>query len=157
DTVNNFLYFNLSTPGKLKFFERASESGTAVDDRGSPNGSRGVDVGDYDGSGLPSIFVTNYEGEKHALYHSDWMPGVTPKRHYFGYRPNPSKVAALGQTYVGWGTGFVDLEHRGWEDLFIVNGHAVHKPQGKGITSSQRPVLLRNMGDGTFRDWSDSG
>jgi hypothetical protein len=56
----------------------------------------------------------------------------------------------------------VDLEHRGWEDLVIVNGHAIHKPQGKGITVEQRPVLLRNMsGDprqlGTFKDWSLSG
>jgi len=157
DTVNNFLYFNLSRPGRLKFAEKGFESGTAVDDRGGPNGSMGLDLADYDGCGLPSIFVTNYEGEKHALYHNDWKPGVTFDRHFFSYRSNPTRIAALGQTYVGWGTGFVDLEHRGWEDLVIVNGHAIHRPQGKGVTVAQRPVLLRNEGDGTFKDWSRSG
>jgi enediyne biosynthesis protein E4 len=157
DTDNNFLYFNLSTPGKLKFAEKGFESGTAVDDRGASNGSRGIDISDYDGCGLPSIFVTNYEGEKHALYHNDWKPGVPFDRHFFSYRSNPSRVAALGQTYVGWGTGFVDLAHRGWEDLVFVTGHAIYNPQGKGVTVAQRPVLLRNEGDGTFKDWSLSG
>src|SRR5205807_7138606 len=66
DTVDNFLYFNLSTPGKLKFAEKGVPSGTARDDHGMPNGSMGLDLADYDGSGLPSIFVTNYEQEKHA-------------------------------------------------------------------------------------------
>ena len=157
DTVDKFLYFNLSTPGKLKFAERAFESGTARDDRGSPNGSMGLDGSSYDGSGLPHLFVTNYEGEKHGLYHNDWRPGITPDQHFFSYKSSVSGISAIGQTFVGWGTGFVDLENAGWEDLFIVNGHAIHKPTGKGVTCKQRAVLLRNRGNGKFRDMSKRG
>src|SRR5262249_14501421 len=152
DTVDNCLYFNLSTPGKLKFVEKGVPSGTARDDHGMPNGSMGLDLADYDGSGLPSLFVTNYEAEKHALYHNDWQLGNDPDHHFFSFQSNRSRIAALGQIYVGWGTGFVDLEHRGWEDLVIINGHFIHHPQGKGVTVKQRAVLLRNMGDGTFKD-----
>src|SRR5439155_23486884 len=49
DTVDNFLYYNLSTPGKLKFAEKGVPSGTARDDHGMPNGSMGLDLADYDG------------------------------------------------------------------------------------------------------------
>ena len=157
DTVDNFLYFNISTPGKIRLLERGFETGTARDDRGAPNGSMGVDVADYDGCGLPSIFVTNYEGEKHALYHNDWKPGTTPEKHFFSYKSSVSQISAIGQTFVGWGTGFVDVENAGWEDLFIVNGHAIHRPTGKGVSRYQRPVLLRNKGDGKFRDMSKRG
>src|SRR5262249_49563343 len=61
DMTDKFLYFNLCTPGKLKFAERALESGTAGDDQGAADGSMGVDAADYAGSGLPHLFVTNFE------------------------------------------------------------------------------------------------
>ena len=157
DTVDNFLYFNASTPGKIRLVERGFESGTARDDRGSPNGSMGLALASYDGSGLPHIFVTNYEGEKHALYHNDWKPDTAIDKHFFSYKSSVSRISAIGQTFVGWGTGFVDVENGGWEDLFIVNGHAIHRPTGKGVSRYQRPVLLRNKGDGTFRDMSKRG
>src|SRR5262249_24488708 len=71
DMTDKFLYFNESTPGKLRFVERALESGAACDEGGSPDGSMGVDAADYDGSGLPHLFVTNFQGQWHALYHND--------------------------------------------------------------------------------------
>jgi hypothetical protein len=159
DTVDNFLYINRSTPGKIRLEERGLPSGTARDDRGAPNGSMGVDAGDYDRCGRPTIWVTNYENELHALYHNDCLParGGAPERIFFSYRTVTTGIAAIGQTFVGWGTGFVDIEHRGWEDLFVVNGHAIHHPTGKGVTRKQRPVLLRNQGDSSFADYSKRG
>src|SRR5262249_1203760 len=59
DTVDNFLYLNESTPGKLRFQEVGVSAGVARDDNGVPNGSMGVDAADYDGTGRPSIWVTN--------------------------------------------------------------------------------------------------
>jgi hypothetical protein len=55
---------------------------------------------------------------------------------------------------VGWGTGFLDLDHHGWEDLFVANGHAIRFPTG--TTRRQRPVLLRNRG-GKFKDITPRG
>src|SRR5262249_38274370 len=56
DTVDNFLYLNRSTPGKLRFDEVGMKLGVARDDRGTPNGSMGTDVGDPFGTGLASLW-----------------------------------------------------------------------------------------------------
>src|SRR5262249_45253911 len=140
DTVNNFLYRNISKPGQIKLEEQGVFCGVAVDDRGMPNGSMGVDAGDYNGTGKPSLWVTNYEGELHALYENHSTPGKL----YFGYVTYNAGLAVLGQKFVGWGTRFVDFNLDGWEDLFVTNGHAIRYPKGKGVTRKQRPVLLRN-------------
>jgi hypothetical protein len=153
DTVDNFLYINRSTPGHLKFEEVGLLSGTARDDRGMPNGSMGLDAASYDGGELPSIWVTNYENELHALYHNDCKKGNI----FFTYGTPAAGIAALGQNYVGWGTGFLDLDHHGWEDLFIANGHAIHYPTNPKTTRKQKPVLMRNVGNGKFKDITSRG
>jgi hypothetical protein len=158
DMADKFLYFNLSTPGKLKFAERALETGTAGNDQGIAEGSMGVDAASYDRSGLPHLFVTNYEGQKHALYHNDWEPGLPLEKHSFSYRSTSARLASLPRALVGWGTGFVDVENRGWEDLFFVSGHALHySARLQRGTRKQPAVLLRNLGNGTFRDISKRG
>ena len=151
DTVDNFLYLNQSTPGKLRFAEVGLLSGTARDDRGTPNGSMGLDAGDPERTGKPNIWVTNYENELHALYRNDCTPG----RPFFHFRTAAAGIAAIGQKYVGWGTGFVDADRDGWEDLFVANGHAIRFPTGKESSRKQRPVLLMNQGAGKFRAASE--
>jgi enediyne biosynthesis protein E4 len=153
DTVDNFLYINKSTPGNFKFEEVGVRSGTARDDRGVANGSMGADAADYDGCGRPSIWVTNYEDEQHALYHNDSKQGAA----LFFHRTASSGIGAIGQKYVAWGTSFLDLDHDGWEDLFIANGHAIHFPTKSGSSRRQRPVLLRNQGDGKFKNITARG
>jgi hypothetical protein len=152
DTVDNFLYINRCFHGKFKFEELGLFSGVARDDRGAPNGSMGVDAADYDGSGKPSLWVTNYERELHALYKNQCRPGHV----FFSYQTAAAGIAAIGQKYVGWGTGFFDIDHHGWEDLIIVNGHAIRYPTGEGVTRRQRPVLLRNQ-NGRFTDITRRG
>jgi hypothetical protein len=152
DTVDKFLYINRSTLGKLKFEEVGLFSGAARDDRGAPNGSHGLGAGDYDGTGRPALWVTNYENEMHALYHNDCRAG----QFFFTHRTAAAGIAALGQKYVGWGTGFLDFDNDGWEDLVIATGHDLRSP-GPGNTRGQRPILLRNAGKGKFRDWTHEG
>src|SRR5262249_61849084 len=65
DTVDNFLYFNR---GNWRFEELGLTKGVARDEKGNPQGSMGVDIADYNRTGLASIFVANYENEMHALY-----------------------------------------------------------------------------------------
>lgn len=145
DTVDNFLYLNRD---KFKFEEVGLLSGTARDDRGAANGSMGLAIGDYDQTGLASIFVANYENEMHALYRN-------LGRELFHHSTSASGIAALGQKYVGFGTGFVDLDHHGLLDLLIMNGHVIRHPVV--ATLEQSPVLLRNMGGGRFQDTSKQG
>lgn len=145
DTVDNFLYMNQSKPGQIRFTEEGLTSGVARDERGGANGSMGVDAGDPDRVGKPYLWVTNYEKELHALYGNDCKPG----RALFHFLTSESGIAALGQNYVGWGTAFLDADLDGWEDLFIVNGHAIRFP-AKEVGRKQQPVLMLNR-KGKFR------
>jgi hypothetical protein len=148
DTVDNFLYINQSTPGHLRFEEVGLPSGVARDERGVPNGSMGTDAADYDGTGRPSLWCTNYENEMHALYRN------LGKGMFFFSTP-ASGIAAIGQSYVGFGTGFLDLDNDGYRDLVIANGHVIRYPTATGVR--QRPVLLRNKGNGRFVDITRQG
>src|SRR5437660_3361743 len=142
--MDNLLYIN---KGHMRFFEEGVLSGSAKDDNGQPNGSMGVDAGDYDGSGRMSIFVTNYQNEIHALYRnatsSAWWPWGFPSAQ-FVYASRRAGVAAIGLNYVGFGTGFIDYDLDGAEDIFITNGHVIRHPISPAELL-QRPVLLRNL------------
>jgi hypothetical protein len=99
---------------------------------------------------LPAIWVTNYENELHALY----VNRCTKDRTFFTFGTPAAGIGAIGQKFVGWGTGFVDLDRHGWEDLFICNGHAVRYPTG--AERRERPVLMRNHA-GKFKDITKRG
>ena len=159
DMTDNFLYLNHTPPGRhacppIVLQEVGLDSGVARDDRGAPNGSMGVAVADYDGSGRPSLWVTNYENELPALYRS--QRADAKGRTLFTFATTAAGIAAIGQLYVGWGTGFLDVDHHGWEDLVFVNGHPNRFPPGKG-RRQQRPVLLRNLGNGRFKEMTMQG
>lgn len=151
DTDDNYLYMNRGKRGELSLEEAGLFAGVARDDRGQANGSMGVDAADYDRSGQASIVVTNYEGELPALYQNRTAAGGPPR---FIYATLASGIAAIGGVYVGWGTGFIDFDHDGWEDLLIVNGHAIRYPIK--IDRRQKPVLLRNE-SGRFQEITRQG
>jgi hypothetical protein len=163
DTTDKFLYLNRSgasrekatdrldsqslppSPGAIRLEEAGLDCGVARDHLGAPNGSMGVAAADYDDCGRPSLWVTNYEHELHGLYHNDSRDG----RVFFHFSTQAAGIGVIGQSYVGWGTGFVDLDHDGREHLFFVNGHPNFFPRA-GARRPQRPVLLRNLGQGRF-------
>jgi hypothetical protein len=148
DTVDNFLYINQCTSGKFQFREVGMPAGVARDDRGIPNGSMGTDAADYDGSGRASLWCTNYENEMHGLYRNTGNA-------MFLFSTPSSGIAAIGQQYVGFGTAFFDIDHHGWEDLVIANGHVNRQPSAGNV--GQRPVLLRNTGKGRYVDLTSQG
>ena len=159
DTVANFLYINKSTPGKIAFEEQGMKAGVALDGFSNTNGSMGADAGDPERSGKPWLFCTNYENELHALYKNQSVPktDTAAERNFFLYATPGSGMAALGQKFVGWGTGFVDLDHDGWEDIVIVNGHAIRFPAENQPQRRQKPVIMSNTGEGKFKIASGRG
>ena len=52
----------------LRIIEQGRDAGVARDHNGVSNGSMGLDAADFDGSGRPALWVTNFENELHALY-----------------------------------------------------------------------------------------
>ncbi|WP_158785501.1 CRTAC1 family protein [Granulicella sp. L46] len=146
DSTPKFLYQNL---GGGKFKEIGLESGTAVSEDGSEQASMGLAIGDYNHTGRPSIYVTNFSDENDLLYRNDGKWNFTEVSY-------PSGVAVPSLPYVKWGTAFVDLDNDGWLDLIAVDGHVY--PQVDTLPSGARyrePKLLQlNQQDGTFCDAS---
>ena len=132
DTTANFLYRNDGT-GRLT--ECGLLAGVAVGPTGEPEGSMGVDAGDWNLDGLPDLWVANFENQSFGLYRN------------FGDAvfENVSAVAgitAVGAVYVGFGTMFLDADLDGVEDLFVANGHVMQFPTQAPLL--QRPLLLHN-------------
>jgi hypothetical protein len=132
DTVANFLFRN---DGTGKFEEVGLISGTALSNTGTPDGSMGVDVGDYNLDGLPDLWVANFERESIALYRNDGNC-------LFQHVSQGAGVTAVGALYVGWGTAFGDLDLDGDEDPFVSNGHVIRYPENAPVR--QKPLLFEN-------------
>lgn len=146
DSTSNLLYRN---EGDGKFIEIGLESGTAVSEDGSEQGSMGIAVGDYNHTGRQSLYVTNFANEYNALYRNDGDFNFQDVSYRAG-------VALSSLAGVKWGTAFVDLDHDTWLDLITVNGHVypqVDQLQGQG-GYRQPKILQMNQGDGTFCDAS---
>jgi enediyne biosynthesis protein E4 len=146
DSTPKFLYKNL---GNGKFEEIGYESGTAFSNDGAEQASMGIAVGDYNHTGRPSLYVTNFEDENDDLYRNDgdWN---------FSEQSYESRLAVASLPWVKWGTAFVDLDNDGWLDLITVDGHVYPQtdmmPSGSGYR--QPKLLSMNQGDGTFCDAS---
>jgi hypothetical protein len=134
DQTQNLLYLNR---GGMRFEEEAMRRGVARDDRGRGNASMGVDAADYDGSGNLSLFVTNFRGELHSLFRNRGGG-------HFTYASKAAGLAAFGSDTVSWGTGFVDVDLDGAEDLVFVSGHVFQHPVPPDAVR-QRAFLLRNL------------
>ncbi len=132
DTTDNFLYLN---NGSGQFEETALLSGVAGNEHGKPDGSMGVDVGDFDGDGQLDLWVTNFVDESSALYRN--MGGK-----FFQHVSRTTGLTMLGEMYVGFGTRFADIDLDGDQDLIVVNGHVFSHPAK--ASTHQVPLLLRN-------------
>jgi len=146
DSTPKFLYKNL---GNGKFSEIGLESGTAVDEDGSEQASMGIAIGDYNHTGRPSLFITNFSDEYAVLFRNDGDWNFTDVSYKSG-------VAVPSLPYVKWGAAFADFANDGWLDLFAVTGHVY--PQVDELPSGARyrepKMLLMNQHDGTFCDAS---
>jgi enediyne biosynthesis protein E4 len=150
DTDPNFLYVNRGKPGEpIKLEELGGLAGVALDNRAQANGSMGLDAGDPVRSGKPALFVTNYEGELHAFYANQTVPDANAPGGYnilFDFESHRNGLQALGNTMVGWGTAFCDLDRDGWEDLIIAHGHAIRFPTANSGRAQYAKLLLNERG-----------
>jgi hypothetical protein len=145
DSGPNFLYKN---EGKGKFNEMGLESGTAVSEDGSEQGSMGLAIGDYDHSGRQSIYVTNFADEYDTLYKNEGNYDF----HDVSYK---SGVALPSLPWVKWGDAFFDLDNDGWLDLIAVSGQVYPQMGGLPGAGYQQPKILNiNQGNSTFCDAS---
>ena len=147
DAMLNHLWFN---DGGKSFTEDALLSGSAVNHRGLPEASMGVDAGDIDADGYADLFMTHLLDETNTIYINDGN----------GRFMDRSAQAGLAQPsigFTGFGTGFLDYDRDGWLDIIAVNGEVRAIPELKAEGSawpySQPNQLFKNE-SGRFRDVS---
>jgi len=131
------------------FTDVAVPAGCAYSQDGKAQAGMGVAAGDYDRNGTMDVFKTNFAGETSTLYANTGE----------GFCEDRTFAAGVGADtrWLGWGVGFLDLDHDGWLDLFLVNGHAYPEvARLKGEAGyRQRKVVYRNLGNGRFEDVSE--
>ena len=154
-TTKRATFFTLTDAPDVIFASRKSarmERRRLATTTARTTGSMGVDAADYDGCGRPSIWVTNFDASNTLSSQRVWDAAIL-----FRHLSSSSGIDSAGMKRVGWGTAFLDLDHHGWEDIVFVNGHVYRDPSGRGNSRLQTPVLLRNLGDGTFQNQNAQG
>jgi enediyne biosynthesis protein E4 len=112
DTQPNKLYRNNRNG---TFTELGLKAGVAFSEEGRARAGMGVDAADLDGSGRPSVAVTNFSGEMLGLFRPD------ADGQYVDRAPGSDIGRATRQT-LGWGCFFFDVDLDGQQDLLVVNG-----------------------------------
>ena len=130
-------------------------AGAAVNRDGRPEGSMGVDAGDFDADGDDDLFMTHIATETNTLYVNDGLGLFEDRTVRVGLGP-PSLP------YTGFGTGWFDFDNDGWLDLLIANGEIrtmeALVQANDPFPLHQRNQLFRNRGNGRFADVSaDAG
>jgi len=144
DSTPNLLFQNKRDG---TFSEVALFAGVSLSEDGREQAGMGVDVGDYDNDGNFDIFVTNFSNDSNTLYQNNGN-GI------FSDVTFPTGLGQSSMAYLGWGTGFVDLDNDGRLDIFIANGHVYPGVDGMQTGSKflQTKQLYQNLGNGRFRE-----
>ena len=142
DSTPNYLYRN---KGDGTFEDLSFESGYALNHDGRETASMGIAVGDDRNNGRLDIVNTDFSDDYKVLYRNEGDLNFTDASYEAG-------IAKDTIPFLSWGDGFIDYDNDGWKDLFIANGH-VYKQVDQhdwGTSFAQRPLLLRNKGNGAF-------
>jgi len=144
DTQPNKLYRN-NHNGTFK--DVAIEAGVAFNEDGKARAGMGVDVADYENSGVPGIAVTNFDDEMIGLYRGS-------RNGIYVDRAPMSDVGRISRHSLGFACFFFDVNLDGLLDLMVVNGHIDDTVRSirPGVTYKQPPHLFLNAGKGEFHD-----
>jgi hypothetical protein len=148
DTQPNKLYLNKHDG---TFEERGVSAGIAFSEDGVARAGMGVDAGDYDRSGHPSIIITNFANQMLSLYHNEGN-GL------FVDEAPRSEVGRATLVTLGFGCFFFDYDNDGWPDILVADGHIeneIEKVQ-KRVSYAEPPHLFRNLGGGKFQEVTQS-
>jgi enediyne biosynthesis protein E4 len=150
----DLLFANDTQPNKLflnnrngTFTEKGVQAGIAFSEDGIARAGMGVDAGDYDHSGRPSIIISNFSNQMMALYHNEGN-GL------FVDEAPRSEIGRASLLTLGFSCFFFDYDLDGWPDIFVANGHIeddIEKIQQR-IKYRQPPHLFHNLGQGRFEE-----
>ena len=144
DTQPNKLYRNQRDG---TFQDIAVKAGVAFSEDGKARAGMGVDVADYDNSGIPGLAITNFDNEMMGFYRGT-------RGGLYVDQAARSGVGRATRRSLGFGCFFFDADLDGLLDLLVVNGHI-----DPGIRDSrpdteyaEPPHLFLNKGGSGFHD-----
>ena len=105
------------------FRDEALLMGAALSGNGQKEAGMGIVMGDMDRNGTWDLFVTHLRGQTHTFYSGG--------RRGFKDATRKTGTAVATKPHTGFGVGWFDFDHDGFEDLYIASGR---------VTLS-RPVL----------------
>lgn len=147
DSTPSMLFHNR---GDGTFDEVGLLSGTSLNEDGQEQAGMGVSAADFNHDGRLDIAKTNFSDDVPSLYRNEGR----------GFFTDVSYRAGLGvhTNFLGWGVAFVDVDHDGWKDLFVVNGHVYPSIDELESASPYRQAkqLYWNIRNGAFLDISPS-
>jgi hypothetical protein len=135
DGMENYLYRNR---GNGTFEDIALRTGTAFGQNGEATSAMGPEFGDFDGDGLIDLLVPDMV---YGCLYRNTGKGV------FEEKSAEMGVAAVLGQYTSWSGNFLDYDHDGLLDIFIVNGDAHH-------LEPEEDTLFRGEGGRKFVDVS---
>jgi len=144
DTQPNKLYRNMRNG---TFEDVAVRAGVAFSEDGKARAGMGVDVADFENSGVMGIAITNFDEEMMALYRPERGGAFTDVA-------TKSGVGQESRKRLGFGCAFADMNLDGWLDLAAVNGHIDETVRNIAGNHgyAQAPHLFLNGGHGAFQD-----
>jgi hypothetical protein len=136
--------------GNWKFTERGLLSGSALMAGGRFMAGMGVAIGDIDGSGRPSLIISNYQDEPTMVF-------LNRGKMVFQEWSHPSGLGPATMKTLGFGVELFDADLDGNLDVAIANGHVIRNaPEYAKAPYEQSAQLFVGDGKGHFREVSNA-
>ncbi len=132
--------------GGGKFVEKGLLSGAALMPNGRFMAGMGVAVGDIDGSGRPSLLVSNYQKEPTMVFLNRGRMNFQEYSHAAGIGPATMRT-------LGFGIELFDADLDGNLDVALANGHVIRKAvEYVNAPYEQEAQLFLGDGKAHFRE-----
>jgi enediyne biosynthesis protein E4 len=143
DTQPNKLYRNQKN-GTFK--DVAVEADIAFSNDGKARAGMGVDVADFENSGVVGVAITNFDNEMIGFYRE--------KNGSYVDVANETGIGRASRNTLGFGCTFLDVNLDGYLDLLAVNGHIDDTVRNirRDVGYAQPPQLFLNNGKAQFRE-----
>ena len=128
------------------FTDVGLEWGVALNEDGQEQAGMGLGVGDFNLDGNLDILKTHFADDTSVLYRNSGKDNFE----------DVTVTGGLGveTRFIGWGAGMVDLDNKGYPDLFIVTGGVypeIERTLSRYAMKTPR-VIFRNLGNGKFEE-----
>lgn len=135
--------------GNGTFSDVAGKTGSAFDGEGNNIAGMSVSIADYDRSGRPSLYISNFSGSPNILFKN--------KGKYFTDATQIANLAFSHLKFLSFGSEFFDYDADGWPDIISNNGHVHHRANKReaNVGLEQAKQLLHNERNGQFREVTD--